>query len=214
MVAMGALLWVILLALASMVEGGVLFSTLSKTLVVTSEIQRASPSEPEGVAKAGVDHIFVQWSLNSSFAGQDAMYSKVNIKLCFAPPSQVDRGWRKTKPDLHLDKTCSAAVVASQKYVAVGNSTVWEVAKKVPKAIYFIRAYAVDVNGNQLGFGQTTNKNKTTNLFTVEPITGRSTPMDIASAVFSVFAVGSLFSYLGFETLLARRRAMSGAISK
>lgn len=67
-------------------ESGVLLANLTETLVVTSSIQRANLSKAEGVAKAGVDHTAVQWSLNSLFVGQDTKYSKVNIKLCFAPP--------------------------------------------------------------------------------------------------------------------------------
>lgn len=213
MSSMVALVWgasLGLMMMMSAVKGDVLFSSLQHSLVVTAEVQKVG--NHLGDAKADEDHVAVQWSLNSSFAGQDKLYKKVSIKLCFAPPSQVDRGWRKTKDDLGKDKTCAGAMIATQKYTPAGNSTVWLIGKEVPKALYFVRAYAVDANGVQLAFGQTTNKAKNTNIFPIDSFSGRNTSLDVASAIFSVFAVSVLFSYLGMETLLAKRKArLSGA---
>ncbi|GAB2240980.1 hypothetical protein Droror1_Dr00021498 [Drosera rotundifolia] len=53
-------------------------------------------------------------------------------------------------------------------------------------------AYADDSEGKTLAFGQTTNSNKTTNLFKIEGISGHHTLLDIASAAFSTFSVLSL----------------------
>ncbi|CAM6097058.1 unnamed protein product [Calypogeia fissa] len=205
---MVGLVWGTLLGLITMVNivnGDVYFSTLPHSLTVTATVQNTG--NHAGDPKAGEDHIAVQWALNTTFAGQDTTYSKVNLKLCFAPPSQVDRGWRKTVNDLKTDKTCSGASIASQKYTPTGNSTMWLISKETPGAMYFVRAYAVDANGVQLAYGQSTNKAKTTNIFKIDAISGRSTSLDIASAVFSVFAVVALFSYLGIETMLNKRKA-------
>lgn len=205
---MGGLACLALLALMavmmSVVEGDVLFATLPKTLVVTADVEKNS--NHSGNPKAGEDHIAVQWALNSTFTGQDSNYNKVVIKLCFAPPSQVNRAWRKTEADLSTDRTCNPATIATQPFTPAGNSTVWLISKDVPFALYFVRAYAEDATGVQLGYGQTTNKNKTTNIITVEPISGRHTSIDIASAVFSAFAVAAFFSYLGLESYLAKRK--------
>ena len=202
---MKSLMWSALLALMmTVVNGDVLFSTLQHSLVVSAQVQNAN--NHAGAPQAGKDHVAIQWSLNSTFAGQDSRYSKVVTHLCFGPPSQVNRGWRKTNNDLSIDKTCSAATIATQPYTSAGNSTVWLISREVPKADYFVRAYATDATGLQLAFGQSTNTNKTTNLFPVDPISGRSTSIDIASAMFSIFAVGSFLGYLGLEKLINTRK--------
>eukprot|EP00249_Psilotum_nudum_P012707 c23934_g1_i2 orf=410-838(-) len=130
-----------------------------------------------------------------SFAsGFDASYKSVKLELCFAPVSQVNRNWRKTDNDLQKDKTCQFDI-ALQPYKAVGNYTVWKIPKTIPKATYFVRAYAVNSAGTQLAYGQTTDKNKTTNLFVVEAITGRNASLDIAAGCFSAFSVLALFFF-------------------
>ncbi|KAL8041883.1 hypothetical protein ABFX02_09G013600 [Erythranthe guttata] len=79
--------------------GGVSFKSLHPTLTVTA-------THKEGVLKAGLDNITVTWALDPSApAGTDASYKTIKVKLCYAPVSQVDRGWRKTKDDLTKDKT-------------------------------------------------------------------------------------------------------------
>ncbi|BBN09000.1 hypothetical protein MPTK1_4g16300 [Marchantia polymorpha subsp. ruderalis] len=199
-----------LLALVSTAEGGVLFSNLTRTLAVEATIQ--STNSTTGVAHVGSDHLVVSWALNSSLAdsGLDAKYVNVNIKLCYAPVSQTDRGWRKTNNDLHKDKTCGKGI-GSQKYVPGGNTTNWRITKDVPGAIYFVRVYAVDADGVQLGFGQTTNAAKSSNLIEILPISGRHASIDVASAIFSVFSVGSLISFLGVEAIRSKKAANARA---
>ncbi|BBN09804.1 hypothetical protein MPTK1_4g22850 [Marchantia polymorpha subsp. ruderalis] len=186
-----------LCALASSVEGGVLFSTLQKTLSVEAEIQ--SPVAPMGIARAGDDHLVISWVLQGDAAArEDAEYEKVSLKLCYAPVSQVERGWRKKNDDLHKDKTCTKAI-ATQKYTSGGNSTVWRVAKDVPGAVYFVRAYVLNANGTQVAYGQTSNE------ITVEPISGRHASIDVAAAIFSAFSIGSLLFFLALENVRGKR---------
>ncbi|GLJ22959.1 hypothetical protein SUGI_0433150 [Cryptomeria japonica] len=185
---------------------GVHFSTLPRTLVVTSVIWSHN-SPASNVAKAGVDELVVTWRLNESLAGGevDSKYKSVIVKLCFAPVSQVERGWRKTNDDLKKDKTCQFKIT-EQPYSSSPNDTVtWTVGKDVPGATYFVRAYALDASGTQLAYGQTTNKNKTTNLFVVEPISGRHVSLDIAAAVFSALSVFSLFGFFAVEKFRAKK---------
>ncbi|CAI0451593.1 unnamed protein product [Linum tenue] len=47
----------------------------------------------------------------------------------------------------------------------------------------------------ELGYGETTDAKKTTNLFQVEAISGRHATLDIVSICFSVFSVVSLFGF-------------------
>ncbi|KAG6540106.1 hypothetical protein Mapa_018561 [Marchantia paleacea] len=189
----------LMLASVSMAQASVLFSTLERTLVVEAKIEEHDIST--GEALAGVDHLFISWHLNKSFpVPVGDKYVNVKLRLCYAPVSQIDRGWRKTKDDLHKDKTCTKGI-AQQKYIFSGNSTTWRITKDVPGAVYFVRAYAVDAEGTQLAFGQTTDKAKTTNLITILPISGRTGNIDIAAAIFSVFSVGSLVGFLGLESI-------------
>ncbi|KAH8953523.1 hypothetical protein BDL97_08G031800 [Sphagnum fallax] len=194
-----------LLGVVSNVEAGVLFSSLNHTLLVTAQLADASNSTLK-VASAGVDTILVKWSLNASAPpGIDDNYSKVNTKLCFAPVSQLTRKWRKNSNDLSIDKTCSFDI-ATQNFSTAGNSVLYLVSKTVPYAEYFVRAYVLNVEGNQVAYGQSTNANKTTNIFTVDPITGRHATIDVAVAVMSVFSVASLFTYYVGEQIYLKRK--------
>ncbi|KAI6682802.1 hypothetical protein NL676_028715 [Syzygium grande] len=179
--------------------GNVLFSSLQRTLIVS-----ASP-QPGQVVKAGEDKITVTWRFNQSFAaGTDSAYKTVSVKLCYAPISQVDRSWRKTVDNLAKDKTCQHAI-AAKPYSPSNQSAEWLVQKDVPEATYFVRAYALDAAGVQVGFGQTTNKNKTTDLFVVQAITGRHPSLDIASVCFSAFSVVSLIGFFIVEKRKANK---------
>ncbi|BBN07348.1 high-affinity nitrate transporter [Marchantia polymorpha subsp. ruderalis] len=198
-----AFVMTLMLASVSMAQASVLFSTLERTLVVEAKIKEQEISS--GIALAGVSHLVISWHLNESFpVSVGDKYVNVKLRLCYAPVSQIDRGWRKTNDDLHKDKTCTKGI-AQQKYIFSGNSTTWRVTKDVPGAVYFVRAYAVDAEGNQLAFGQTTDKAKTANLITVLPISGRTGNIDIAAAIFSAFSVVSLTGFLGLESMRSKR---------
>lgn len=177
-------------------HGKVHFSSLKRTLDVT-----ASPKQGQ-VLVAGVDKITVTWALNKTYpAGTDSAYKTIKVKLCYAPISQRDRAWRKTEDDLKRDKTCQHKIVA--KPYDASNKTVqrfeWLIERDVPKATYFVRAYAFDSNDVQVGYGQTTDAKKSTNLFEINAITGRHVSLDICSICFSAFSVVSLFVFFYIE---------------
>lgn len=179
---------------------GVTFSSLQnqKTLVVT-----ASPTTGQ-VLKAGEDSITVTWSLNTTVAsGTDSAYNTVAVKLCYAPVSQKDRGWRKTVDDLKKDKTCQRDIV-SQPYKPSGNTFTWKVARDVPTATYFVRAYAQNSEQVKVAFGQSTDSNKTTNLFQIQSISGRHVSLDISAICFSAFSILSLFGFFFMEKRKAK----------
>ncbi|KAG6549316.1 hypothetical protein Mapa_009302 [Marchantia paleacea] len=199
----------LVLASTLFVEAGVLFSSLDEAIMVSAEIQGQNVTEGpvNRIAKVGEDRLVVSWNLNSSLMGLgvDKNYVSLKLRLCFAPISQLERGWRKTYDDLHRDKTCTI-VIANQKYTTDGNSTVWRIPKNVPGATYFVRAYATDERGMQLAYGQSTDQLKTSNLITIIPISGRHVTIDMASGVFSVFSIGSLVAFLASEFAQTRKR--------
>ena len=148
------------------------------------------------VAMAGIDEVVISWSLNQSLSAVDSQYKNVKVKLCFAPVSQVDRGWRKTNDDLK-DKTCQFDIIEQPYNSNSKNNTVsWTVERDVPKGKYFVRAYVVDASGTQVAYGQSTNKNNTANLFTIEAISRRHVLLDIATVVFFALSCFSLWILL------------------
>ncbi|XP_057950665.1 high-affinity nitrate transporter 3.1 [Malania oleifera] len=193
----------LLCCLAGTCHGVVSFSSLQRTLLVT-----ASPTQGQ-VLKGGEDNITVTWVLNQTYSeseGTDSAYNTVKVKLCFAPISQVDRAWRKTEDNLNKDKTCQFIIVTrpynpSNRTV---QSFVWTVERDVPTATYFVRAYAFNSQGEEVGYGQSTDDKKTTNLFNVEAISGRHASLDIAAACFSAFSVVSLFGFFVLEKRKAK----------
>lgn len=180
--------------------GVALFSSLQKTLQVTTTTKQGQ------VLKAGEDKVTITWGLNQSLAaGTDSAYKTVKVQLCFAPISQKDRAWRKTEDHLNKDKTCSFKIV-EKPYDRSLQTLDWIIERDVPTGTYFVRAYAFNAAHYEVGYGQTTNDQKTTNLFDVQAITGRHASLDIASVCFSVFSVVSLF---GFFFLEKRKAKMS-----
>ncbi|KAF5182860.1 High-affinity nitrate transporter 3.2 [Thalictrum thalictroides] len=183
--------------------GKVHFSTLQNSLVVTASPKHGS------VIKTGEDKITVTWGLNQSFPASTAVaFHEIKVKLCFAPISQKDRAWRKTKDELLKDKTCQFNVVhrpydpASDK--AKVQSFEWLVERDVPTATYFVRAYAFNSEGHEIAYGQTTDAEKKTNLFDIHGISGRHASINIAAGVFSAFSVVSLCAFFYAEKRKAR----------
>ncbi|KAF3602942.1 hypothetical protein F2Q69_00035509 [Brassica cretica] len=64
--------------------------------------------------------------------------------------------------------------------------------------------YAVDAKDHEVAFGQSTNEAKTTNLFSVQAISGRHKSLDIASVCFSVFSVLALLVFFVNEKRKAK----------
>ncbi|OMP11524.1 Transporter, high affinity nitrate, Nar2 [Corchorus olitorius] len=179
-------------------ENIISFASLKRTLVV-------SASHKQGLLKAGEDKITVTWGLNqSSPAGTDSAYKTIKVNLCYAPISQVDRAWRKTKDNLAKDKTCQFKIVA-KPYSSANQTFEWVIERDVPSATYFVRAYAFDANDHEVGYGQNTNAGKSTNLFEIQAITGRHVSLDIASVCFSAFSVVSLMGFFYAEKRKARK---------
>jgi len=188
--------------LAGTSYGIVLFSSLPRTLVVT-----ASPNQGQ-VLVAGEDKITVTWGVNQTLpAGTDSTYKSIKVKLCYAPVSQVDRAWRKTVDIIAKDKTCQFQIVA--KPYDASNTTVQSfeltVERDVPSATYFVRAYAYNSENVEVAYGQTTNAQKTTNLFEIQSITGRHVSLDIAAVCFSAFSVLSLAGFFVAEKRRTKR---------
>ena len=197
----GFLVATILISCLSITCYAVTFSSLKNSLVVTASPHAASGKD---ILKAGEAKITVTWALNTTVAsGSDSSYKTVKVKLCYAPVSQKDRGWRKTVDNLKKDKTCQHKIVA-RPYSATNNSFTWTVKRDVPTATYFVRAYAVDAADVEVAYGQSTDAHKTTNLFMIESISGRHISLDIASVCFSAFSIVSLFGFFYMEKRKAK----------
>ncbi|KAL9326566.1 hypothetical protein ACSQ67_007211 [Phaseolus vulgaris] len=186
----------LIFCLAGSCYGKVHFSSLKNTLDVT-----ASPKQGQ-VLEAGTDKITVTWALNKTVStGADSAYKTIKVKLCYAPISQKDRAWRKTEEELSRDKTCQHKIVA--KPYDASNKTVqrfeWVIEKDIPKATYFVRAYAFNSNDEEVAYGQTTDAKKSSNLFDINSISGRHASLDICSICFSAFSVVSLFVFFYIE---------------
>ncbi|THF99652.1 high-affinity nitrate transporter 3.2-like isoform X1 [Camellia sinensis] len=195
--------------------GGVMFSSLPQTLVVSASPQQGQGNcstllytaekthkhEESSVLNAGEDTITLTWGLNQSFTADmaDQLYKNVIVKLCYAPISQVDRAWRKTVDNLSKDKTCQFTIV-NKPYQRNQSSDQWMVEKDVPTATYFVRAYAYNSAGEEMAYGQTTDDGKkSSNLFEIRGITGRHLSLHVASACFSAFSLASLFGLFWME---------------
>ncbi|KAG0602012.1 hypothetical protein M758_11G154500 [Ceratodon purpureus] len=181
---------------------GVLFSTLPKQFVVTATLPDGGPITQ---VHTGQDNILVSWRLNTTVVS-NATIAKVRAKLCFAKESQVLRAWRKTVDDLTKDKTCLYEISTVPFNAAAPNGTTnYYLPKSIPGAKYLVRVYGIDAAGNQVGFGQTS-PDRVANTFTVIPITGRHASIDVAVGVFSVFSVGSLFTFFILENIYLKRK--------
>lgn len=146
----------------------------------------------------------VTWSLNqTSSPGADSTYAKVLVKLCFAPVSQKDRAWRKTEDHLNKDKTCSFKM-ETKPYEKNTQSADWLIERDIPTGSYFVRVYALNADGHEVAYGQSTNQQKTTNFFEIQAISGRHASLDIASICFSAFSVVALFGFFFYEKRKAR----------
>lgn len=158
------------------------------------------------VLKAGEDSITVTWGLNHSYESgiDESSYKMTKVKLCYAPESQADRGWRKTVDELNKDKTCQFCIV--ERSYSENQSFEWMIGSDVPTALYFVRAYAYDSAGNEVAYGQTTDNKKSIALFKIQAISGRHLSLDIAAACFSGFALVSVFGFF-FAEKRSRRLA-------
>jgi hypothetical protein len=188
------------LCVASYAEGQVLFSKLPKSLIVTATMAGGGPITE---VHTGQDSIVVSWKVNTT-AAPITTATKVQTKLCFAKVSQVLRAWRKTTDDLNTDKTCLYNI-ALAPFSTTGANATYKLPRSIPGAMYFVRAYALDANGNQVAFGGTS-PDRIANIFTVVPITGRHHSIDIAVGIFSVFSVGSLFGFMILESIWLKRK--------
>eukprot|EP00270_Netrium_digitus_P020032 TRINITY_DN809_c0_g1_i1.p1 TRINITY_DN809_c0_g1~~TRINITY_DN809_c0_g1_i1.p1 ORF type:complete len:218 (-),score=41.41 TRINITY_DN809_c0_g1_i1:367-1020(-) len=191
-------------------KGGVLFASLPKTLIVKAQIDGHNATN--NTLRYERDNLTVTWWLNQSFAGMDTNYKKVVIKLCFGMRSAVNRAWRKNYPDLQKSKTCKYKI-AAQKYHPEGNTTTWQADKDTPGAYYFVRVFVLNSSdptaspaNNAIAFGQTTDKNRTKNLFMVEPYDGRSGSLNIVIIVLSFASYILLFGFFVVERLLKKTK--------
>ncbi|XP_010448529.1 PREDICTED: high-affinity nitrate transporter 3.2 isoform X2 [Camelina sativa] len=176
-----------------------LFAELQNSIEVA-----AKPIQDGVVLEAGKDMVTVKWKLKSSAkVDADATFKTIQVKLCYAPISQVDRPWRKTHNELLKDKTCPYEIV-SKPYDKTPQSLDWTVELDIPTGTYFVRVYGIDGDGHEVAYGQSSDEGRTTNLFSIQAISGGHVSLDIASILFSVFSVVSLLVFFVKEKKKAK----------
>ncbi|PWA94859.1 high-affinity nitrate transporter [Artemisia annua] len=121
--------------------------------------------------RAGVDSITIMWSYNVSLesTAPDTNYNTSKGKLCYAPVSQMGRNDRKTNDSLDFDMTCPV-VIMRVPYQRENNSYTWLIPGNTTAATYFVRVYIDKANKHETAYGQSTNENKTTNLFQIDGV--------------------------------------------
>jgi hypothetical protein len=136
--------------------------------------------------------VTVTWGPKKDPAGA----ANVKVELCYAPESRKDRGWRKADDDLSKDKACQFKLTDQAYDGATGGSFEYRIARDIPSGFYFVRAYVLDGSGKYVAYGQT---NDAAGDFEVVGITGITTPIKVAAAVFSIFSVVSLAFFFVVE---------------
>ncbi|KAI5062126.1 hypothetical protein GOP47_0022665 [Adiantum capillus-veneris] len=109
-----SLLAVVLLSGNLHADGATLFSQLTNALTVS--VAGTQNSSQVNGTRAGTDELYVTWALSSAAEVDDSTYKTVELRLCFGPPSQIDRAWRKTNDVLSKDKTCLFDIGSPQPY--------------------------------------------------------------------------------------------------
>lgn len=128
----------------------------------------------------------------------------MKVTFCYAPAGQVDGAWGKTEDDMGKDRTSQFTIVrrpyADDAAATVENHSLESMIEKdAPEASYFVRVYAYDSAGKEVGFGQTYDAKKSSNLFEIHAINGRHLSLEIASMCFSFFPAVSLFGFCFVE---------------
>ncbi|GKD53648.1 high-affinity nitrate transporter 3.1-like protein [Tanacetum coccineum] len=167
-------------------------STLNQSLIVSTSTTAGQ------VLRAGVDQITITWAYNTNLTAtaSDTNYTTVEAKLCYAPVSQTGQDDRKTDDNnLDLDKTCPF-VITDGPYQRSDNSFVWTIPKDTPNATYFVRVYTLDADDDQIGYGQSTNGPKTSNLFLID-----GTVSDQKGSAWSLFGNSFGYRYVWLLTL-------------
>ncbi|XP_076934225.1 high-affinity nitrate transporter 3.1-like [Bidens hawaiensis] len=138
-------------------------STLNQSLIVSDS------ATPDQVLRAGVNTLTITWAYNTNLTVSEANYTTIEAKLCYAPVSQTGRDDRKTDDNLDFDKTCPFDIT-NGTYKHANNTFTWPIPKDTPSATYFVRVYVINAKNHEIAYGQTTNDQKTTNLFQVDGV--------------------------------------------
>nr|GEW21723.1 high-affinity nitrate transporter 3.1-like [Tanacetum cinerariifolium] len=170
-------------------------SALNQSIIVNVT---ALPTSGQ-VLRAGVDNITIMWSYNLSFmaTAPDTNHTNYNTsrgKLCYAPVSQMGRDDRKTDDLLDVDKTCPVEIM-QVPYQRENNSYTWMIPSNTTTATYFVRVYIDRANKHEIAYGQSTNENKTTNLFQIDGVAAPPEPQPQPQPGSAWSLVGSSFGY-------------------
>jgi hypothetical protein len=136
--------------------------------------------------------ILLRWSPlpTAAAAAKVPSFKTAHVKMCYGPASTVNRGWRKAIDDISLDRQCHRKIIDVPWTNGTSTAT-YELSEDLPGAYYRFRIYALNSTGQVVAYGQT----NTSSIFTVIPITGRSTGLDVAVGVLSAVSGLTLAGY-------------------
>ena len=133
------------------VKGVIDVSTPSTKQITTGELSTMTAASGENVT------ITVTTTENT------ADWSTVTLRLCYAPESQKDRKWRKTKDNFKKNTQCKQPGLAKIAKLdwPTGTTSLTHTFKpdeNVAEGIYFVEAFAQDANKNYLAKGNSKEK--------------------------------------------------------
>ncbi|EAZ31107.1 hypothetical protein OsJ_15203 [Oryza sativa Japonica Group] len=172
---------------------GARLSALAKALVVEAS-PRAGQVLHAGEGRHHRDMVAESEGGGGRRPGRIPGYKAVKVTLCYAPASQVGRGWRKAprRPEQGQGRVSSRS--PQQPYDGAGKFE-YTVARDVPTASYYVRAYALDASGARVAYGETAPSAS----FAVAGITGVTASIEVAAGVLSAFSVAALAVFLVLE---------------
>ncbi|GKE53569.1 high-affinity nitrate transporter 3.1-like protein [Tanacetum coccineum] len=113
----------------------------------------------------------------------------------------MGRDDRKTDDLLDEDKTCPVEII-QMPYQRANNSYTWLIPSNTTTATYFVRVYIDKANKHEIAYGQSTNENKTTNLFQIDGVVAPPEPQPQPGSAWSLVGSSLGYRYAWFLVLL------------
>merc|ERR1711918_140393 len=123
-------------------------------------------------------------------------FDSVTLRACYAPVSQKDRKWRKTKDSFKKNNQCKQPGLAKIKKMdwPAGNTTVeyeFKPDENVAEGTYFVEAYVQDKDDKYLAKGDS----RKTAVFNIQAWEAIDAGLQTACAILSVLSWVSLGGY-------------------
>mmetsp|Transcript_27001 Transcript_27001/g.51076 ORF Transcript_27001/g.51076 Transcript_27001/m.51076 type:complete len:219 (-) Transcript_27001:283-939(-) len=193
-------------------------SDLSETIMVTTNTTHCkcdlmscdvkdSPDCAEGLSvfKAGEDPLEkLSITFKNGGGGDWSKVTNYQVKACFSDPSISDRPWRKKKDEISKNKQCLKKDIDSADWDSPSTSEItihWEVKSSIPKAVYYVRVFAKDADGNHVAYGDS---DVTSGFFKVSGYDGLEPGIVAGAVILSVLSWAILIGYFAYTTFFQK----------